>query len=165
VPNLWLGDRFDAEEIGDDQNWKIFAIADYPHLEIPLEPKSATVTYIFSNREQLEDAGLDVGFGSEWHESPELRVERHVMTILACDIHDALQDGKKVLVHCVGGMHRSPLVVAWYLYIFNTFNGQAYEDYTVEDAYDLICTKRPIVQRRTYWLPDDIRERMFKPRL
>ena len=53
-----------------------------------------------------------------------------------------LAAGKKVLVHCYVGMERSPFAVMQYL---KTKKGM-----TEDEAYDLIISKRPIVQRRVW---------------
>ena len=139
IPNLWLGDFIDAEEIGEDSDWKIFAILDYPANECPCEPKSSMVCSIFRNREQK--------FGESWTESKDLCVNIDILNELASLIDNELADGKKVLVHCVGGVHRSPLVVAWFLYRLGHVPD-------IDAAYDLIISKRPEVERRAFWLPN-----------
>lgn len=52
-----------------------------------------------------------------------------------------------VLVHCVGGVERSPLAVAYHLQrvMYKGIMG-------IEEAYDYLIEKRPIVSRRLYWL-------------
>ena len=62
-----------------------------------------------------------------------------------------LVDGKlsehpdnKVVVHCAMGMERAPLAVVGYL--------MKYEHLTVDEAYELIVSKRPIVCDRRIWM-------------
>lgn len=55
------------------------------------------------------------------------------------------KDGHSVLVHCAGGVERSPLTLAYHLY-------WTYYFHTIEEAYDYIILKRPIVSRRLDWL-------------
>lgn len=52
--------------------------------------------------------------------------------------------GDPVLIHCGAGIERAPLAAVWYLH--------HWENMTVNAAYDLVCEKRPQVQRRKHWL-------------
>lgn len=66
----------------------------------------------------------------------------------ACDIISEYQSrGQKLLVHCVGGVERSPLTLAWY-FVKRTkdFDG-------LIEAYNFLKTKRPVVSERMFWLP------------
>lgn len=58
-----------------------------------------------------------------------------------------------VLVHCGGGIERSPLAVAWYLFRKCGM--------TFEEAYDLVKMKRPIAQDRRAWLSRSARALAF----
>lgn len=53
---------------------------------------------------------------------------------------------KPLLVHCKGGVERSPLTVAWYLVKSKHFN-------TLLEAYDFLKAKRPVISQRLFWLP------------
>lgn len=63
-------------------------------------------------------------------------------------IHDTITkayiDKAKILVHCKGGVERSPLVVATWL--------QKVRGLTLDEAYTLIKLRRPVVEDRRYWL-------------
>jgi len=59
-------------------------------------------------------------------------------------IEAALARGDRVLVHCEEGCERAPLVIAWFL---NTRRGM-----TLDEAYALIKSRRPIVVDRRRWL-------------
>src|SRR5271167_3481316 len=59
-------------------------------------------------------------------------------------IDDELAQGRRVLVHCEEGCERAPLVVAWFL---KTRRGQ-----TLDEAYALLKSARPIVVDRRRWL-------------
>jgi len=73
----------------------------------------------------------------------------------ACDfIENALSRGQSILTHCVAGLERSPLTVCWYLYTRKHFA-------TLHDAYQHVMKIRPIVQDRTYWLPESVRLEML----
>lgn len=59
-------------------------------------------------------------------------------------IDNALADGRRVLVHCGAGSERAPLTVAWFLHRRRA--------QSLDEAYDLLKRKRPIVQDRRFWL-------------
>lgn len=59
-------------------------------------------------------------------------------------IDAALARGERVLVHCEEGCERAPLVVAWYL--------RARRGLTLDEAYALLKSRRPIVEDRRRWL-------------
>jgi protein-tyrosine phosphatase len=59
-------------------------------------------------------------------------------------IDDELAQGNRVLVHCEEGCERAPLVVAWYL---KTRRGK-----TLDEAYALLKSRRPMVVDRRHWL-------------
>lgn len=59
-------------------------------------------------------------------------------------IDDELAQGHRVLVHCEEGCDRAPLVVAWFL---KTKRGM-----TLDQAYILLKSRRPIVEDRRRWL-------------
>jgi protein-tyrosine phosphatase len=59
-------------------------------------------------------------------------------------IDEELALGHRVLVHCEEGCERAPLVVAWFL---KTKRGM-----TIDEAYGLLKSRRPIVVDRRRWL-------------
>jgi len=59
-------------------------------------------------------------------------------------IEEELALGHRVLVHCEEGCERAPLVVAWFL---KTKRGQ-----TLDEAYALLKSQRPIIADRRRWL-------------
>jgi protein-tyrosine phosphatase len=59
-------------------------------------------------------------------------------------IDQELALGHRVLVHCEEGCERAPLVVAWFL---KTKRGM-----TLDEAYALLKSRRPIVADRRRWL-------------
>lgn len=54
-----------------------------------------------------------------------------------------------ILVHCVGGVERSPLTVAWYLI-------RSGKCKNFEEAYTFLKSKRPVVSERVFWLPKEL---------
>jgi protein-tyrosine phosphatase len=163
ITNLWLGNSEDAVVIGDDPRWTIIAIHDYLKHELLNEPKSAQLFCIFVNRAEKvngnairpeHDYPIDLVDGVPWFESRDLVVDLKVLNKIALKIHNALKDGQMVLVHCVGGLHRSPLVVAWFLFTFG-WTADLFE------AYRLIKEKRPEIEERLFWLPESVRRNLF----
>lgn len=59
-------------------------------------------------------------------------------------IDEKLAAKHRVLVHCEEGCERAPLVVAWFL--------KTRHSMTLDAAYALIRSKRPIVEDRRRWL-------------
>ena len=57
---------------------------------------------------------------------------------------DGLARGLRVLVHCEEGCERAPLVVAWFL--------KTRRAMTLDEAYELLKSRRPIVEDRRRWL-------------
>jgi protein-tyrosine phosphatase len=59
-------------------------------------------------------------------------------------IDEELALGHRVLVHCEEGCERAPLVVAWFL--------KTRRSMTIDEAYALLKSRRPIVEDRRRWL-------------
>lgn len=59
-------------------------------------------------------------------------------------IDDGLARGMRVLVHCEEGCERAPLVIAWFL--------KTRRAMTLDEAYALLKSRRPIVEDRRRWL-------------
>jgi hypothetical protein len=62
-------------------------------------------------------------------------------------IHQHVSNQEKLLVHCQGGVERSPLTIAWYLV------NKAKRFSTLDQAYVFLKQKRPVVSPRLFWLP------------
>ena len=75
---------------------------------------------------------------------PFLANGRATLDSTAALIDAALERNQRVLVHCEEGCERAPLVVAWFL---KTRRGM-----TLDEAYTLMKSRRPIVQDRRRWL-------------
>ena len=59
-------------------------------------------------------------------------------------IDEHLRMGRRVLVHCEEGCERAPLIVAWFL--------KTRRAMTLDAAYALLKSRRPIVEDRRRWL-------------
>jgi protein-tyrosine phosphatase len=75
---------------------------------------------------------------------PFLARGRDSMEETAALIDAALRRGERVLVHCEEGCERAPLVVAWFL--------RERRGMTLDQAYALLKSCRPIVEDRRRWL-------------
>jgi protein-tyrosine phosphatase len=75
---------------------------------------------------------------------PFLARGRDSMEETAALIDAALGRGERVLVHCEEGCERAPLVVAWFL--------RERRGMTLDQAYALLKSCRPIVEDRRRWL-------------
>jgi protein-tyrosine phosphatase len=73
-------------------------------------------------------------------------LEQGVVTLdqTAALIDDELAQGHRVLVHCEEGCERAPLVVAWFL--------KNRRGMTLDEAYALLKSRRPMVVDRRRWL-------------
>lgn len=75
---------------------------------------------------------------------PFLANGRATLDSTAALIDAGLRLGMPVLVHCEEGCERAPLVVAWFL--------KTRRAMTLDEAYALLKSRRPIVQDRRSWL-------------
>lgn len=122
VVNLWLGDRFDAEE------WTGNMICVLCDSEI-IEPPSSCKRAIRLPITNMIDGKIVVPMKN--------------LNIVADRINELLPNGK-VLVFCNSGIERSPLCIAWYLH--------KYLGYSLGDAYKKVKSIRPIVEDRRNWI-------------
>jgi protein-tyrosine phosphatase len=90
----------------------------------------------------LEEKPFDEPPNATW--IPFLAEGIRSLEIAAEVIDKALAGGRRVLVHCGAGSERAPLTVAWFLNRRRTIS--------LDEAYDLLKSKRPIVQDRRFWL-------------
>jgi hypothetical protein len=134
IPRLFLGTREDAEALGPHvpDDWACFSVTEYRSRygrkeELPNEP----------------DGSIDMPFMADrpdgWH------ADRHKLDLIAELIWWRLQEGKKVLVHCIHAQERSPLAVVWYL----VWSGEAP---TLARAYEIVTQRHPRTERRDKWL-------------
>lgn len=90
----------------------------------------------------LEEKPADEPPNATW--IPFLREGPRCLDIAASIIENALGGGRQVLVHCGAGSERAPLTVAWFLH--------THREMTMDEAYDLLISKRPVVQDRRSWI-------------
>lgn len=67
-------------------------------------------------------------------------------------ISDHMLRQAPLIVHCVGGVERSPLAVAWYLWVTAAYP-------SLETAYEYLKRIRPVVVDRRQWIPEAARRR------
>lgn len=61
-------------------------------------------------------------------------------------IQNYVDTEQRLLVHCVGGVERSPLTLAYYFL-------RSKQAASWEEAYKFLKSKRPVVSERLFWLP------------
>lgn len=96
----------------------------------------------------LEEKPFDEPPNATW--IPFLAEGIRSLEITAEIIDHALAGGRMVLVHCGAGSERAPLAVAWFLYRRRAM--------TLDEAYELLKSRRPIVQDRRFWLRQYLEE-------
>lgn len=74
------------------------------------------------------------------------------LELVAREIEERYTVDKKTLVHCMGGMERSPLAIVYWLH---TYHGMSWDD-----AYEYVKKIRPMVMNRLQWLNITYDERM-----
>jgi len=72
------------------------------------------------------------------------RIDMDALDFIVESIDYAMKQEKTVFVHCGAGIERSPLAVAYYLL--------RKKGMCLDEAYDFIKAKRPIVEKRDDWL-------------
>ncbi len=134
LPKLFLGGREEAEALGSrvPDDWTCVSVTEYRSRykrkeELPREPEGS----------------LDMPFMIDWPEG--WHADPHKLDLIAETIWWRLQLGKKVLVHCIHGQERAPLVIAWYL----AWNGNAS---SLSRAYETVAQLHPRTERRAKWL-------------
>ena len=134
LPNLYVGTREDAEVLGPrvPDDWACLSVTEYRSRygrkeELPNEP----------------DGSIDLPFMTDrpdgWH------ADEHKLNLIAETIWWRLQEGKKVLVHCIHAQERSPLAVVWFL----AWSGEVP---TLARAYEIVTKLHPRTERRDKWL-------------
>lgn len=135
IKNVWIGD------IDDARVWegnKICVLEKYPKdytqiknsVLIPILSRVITNVTPTNKREMIADEDAQVLM--ENIDLVSTLIQNHVMS------------GDKVLVHCIGGMERSPLAVTWYLH--------KNAGVPLTDAFDYVKKKRPQALNRIQWL-------------
>ena len=126
IKNVWVGDIDDAREWKGN---KICVLESYPK-DYTQRKNSVLVPILSSEHIHLED------------ENAEVMMEN--IDLVSTIIQNHIMAGEKILVHCAGGMERSPLAVTWYLHK-NAGVG-------LNDAFDFVKKKRPQALNRIQWL-------------
>jgi len=127
IPGVFLGDLMDAQNAPEDM-LRICV------LEYDFERTAPHTMHV-----PIINMGLTLSSGKV-HATP------GQLHFIARIIHYQLEQGKQVLVHCGAGIERSPLAVAFYLH--------RYHHMSMDEAYALIASKRPMIQRRDdVWAP------------
>jgi len=135
IKNVWVGDIDDARAW--DGN-KICVLEKYPKdytqrknsVLIPILSRVVENVTPTNKREMISD------------EDAQVLMEN--IDLVSTLIQNHIMAGEKVLVHCIGGMERSPLAVTWYLH--------KNAGVPLTDAFDYVKKKRPQALNRIQWL-------------
>jgi len=124
INDIWVGDLEDAK-VWDGN---ILCVLE----SLPEdEPKHALLIPILKSlHEHLEDEDAEAIM-------PNLELIAHV-------IKNHVDSKTKLLVHCMGGMERSPLALTWYIHERMGIG--------LNDAFDFVKLKRPEALNRIQWL-------------
>ncbi len=126
IKNVWVGD------IDDARKWegnKICVLEKYPE-DYTQREHSLLIPILSHEHHHLED------------ENAEVMMEN--IDLVSSVIQNHIMAGEKVLVHCAGGIERSPLAVTWYLH--------KNAGVPLTDAFDYVKKKRPQALNRIQWL-------------
>lgn len=66
------------------------------------------------------------------------------LDLVARELQERYEKGTPTLIHCMGGMERSPLAVCYWLH--------KYHGMTWGEAYNFVKEKRPMIMNRYEWL-------------
>lgn len=135
IKNVWIGD------IDDARIWegnKICVLEKYPEdytqrehsVLIPILSRVVENVTPTNKREMIKD------------EDAQVLMEN--IDLVSSIIQNHIMSGEKVLVHCIGGMERSPLAITWYLH--------KNAGVSLTDAFDFVKKKRPQALSRIQWL-------------
>jgi len=126
IHGIFVGD------IDDARKWKgnkICVLEKYPDDYTQTE-KSVLIPILSHEHNHLEDENAEAMM-------PNLDLVAHV-------IQNHVDVGEELLVHCVGGMERSPLAVTWYLHSKLGLD--------LDRAFDYVKQRRPQAMNRIQWL-------------
>jgi hypothetical protein len=137
VPGLWLGERWAccyAREAGFRTICVLESrcVEDCFHAPILAIERGVILNNCETQHPRKENGGF-------------IRCEAHLLKTAHLAIDEFLKTGP-VLVHCLAGTERSPLVVATWLC--------ERRGLPLDSAYKPIIKKRPIIQKRDFWLSD-----------
>jgi len=125
IDGIYLGDLDDARVWNGN---KICVLESFPQ---GYEPKDSLLIPILTQpHNHLEEVDAEVIFSN-------LDLVSHV-------IQNHINTNEKLLVHCAGGMERSPLALTWYMHNRRGLS--------LEDAFKYVKEKRPQAMNRLQWL-------------
>jgi predicted protein tyrosine phosphatase len=145
VPNLFLGDLADAKIFPGERLCVLEGKPSYPGMThwIPiLQLLPPWHEPLMTEREGF------VGWEDFEHNQDvagRLMASRAKLNEAADLISSRLESGARLLVHCIAGIERSPLTVAWWL-----CKTRRYSD--MREAYKFLQSIRPVVEDRRHWI-------------
>ena len=145
VPGLWLGGRW-ACRYARETGFNTICVLESP---CGVEDCFHAPVLAIDSSVRLHDPTTPLTV-EEYCSLIRVRCDAHLLKNAHHAIDKFLQAGP-VLIHCLAGRERSPLVVATWLCERRGLSLGA--------AYELIVSKRPIVEKREFWLTDAERDR------
>ena len=110
------------------------------------EVQNYTPTYHVPIMVKVDTPPMPIGDDDFSHYTGEYSVAS-MDRILKC--RDIIQEwsakGDPLLVHCHGGIERSPLTLAFWLFLTG-------REHSLDNAYRFIRDRRPVVEDRRYWI-------------
>lgn len=135
--SIYLGD------LGDARQWKGGTLYVHEWVVEGYKPTYHKPIMVAKPERKLESVGVDSFVHSSSAE--QTLASRMVLDECTTIIEEWASRGDPLLVHCHGGIERSPLTLAWWLYSSGREND-------LDGAYRYIRGKRPIIEDRRYWL-------------
>ena len=140
LPGIWLGDREDALNWSErEEPCGIVTVHEDLRDKIP---KAHAIPIMVGHFVEVKPAYPGLKAKPQWF----VDYASEAMLDAATSVMKHYQDhGIPVLVHCWAGVERSPLTMAWFLVRYGHVK-------TLNEAYETIRAKRPIVEDRQHWL-------------
>ena len=129
--SIYLGDKDDAPKFEGEI---ICVLQDIPKGE----PKEALWIPIVRSSTTLTEDQLVI------EQDTDVYAQRSNLDLIARILEENWEENIKTLVHCIGGIERSPLAIVYWL--------QKYHSFTFNTAYERVQKIRPQVQNRLIWL-------------
>ena len=126
IKNVWIGDLDDARKWEGN---KICVLESYPR-DYTQRKNSLLIPILSEPHIHLEEVDAEAIMEN--------------LDLVSTVIQNHIMAGEKVLIHCMGGMERSPLAVTWYLH--------KNAGVPLTDAFDYVKKKRPQALNRIQWL-------------
>lgn len=114
------------------EEWNDLTCQNRPFLHVPF--------MVYNTKDWFNDDTADIV--QDCH--ADIKKLDFIADMLTASVNSFKESQQKILINCAAGVERSPLAVMWYLH-------RNHGD-TLEQAYEFVKFKRPIVENRLAWL-------------